>query len=1168
MSKKEIMVIDGNEAAAYAAYAFTEVAAIYPITPSSPMAEKTDEWSAKGKKNLFDQQVRLVEMQSEAGAIGAVHGAVEAGALATSFTSSQGLMLMIPVLHRISGARQPAVLHVAARTVGTHAMSIFGDHSDVMNCRQCGWAQLSSGSVQEVMDLAGVAHLCAVKSRIPFMHFFDGFRTSHEIQKIEAIDYEDFRNLLDWDAVEKFRAEALNPEHPTLRNTVQNPDVYFQFREANNTDYDSLPDVVEEYLGKISEITGREYHLFNYYGAPDAENVIVAMGSVSGAAREVVEVLNKQGAKVGYLQIHLYRPFSAKHFLSALPKTVKRISVLDRCKEMGALGDPLYEDVCALYANKANAPLIVGGRYGLGSKDTDAAQIKAAFDNLASDSPKNGFTLGIIDDVTGHSLPTPDFHVDHDTTVSCKFWGLGSDGTVGANKNSIKIIGENTDMYTQAYFEYDTKKSFGLTRSHLRFGHEPILSTYLVRRADFVACHNFNYLHQYDIVSEIKDGGSFLINSPVSAERLGEVLPADVKKYIAEHNIALYTIDANAIAEKLGLGNHASMVLQAAFFSLANIIPTEDAVKHMKAAVEKTFRKKGDAIIKMNMDAIDAGISHVVKVDIPADWSASANEAKADEEIVPDFIKNILRPLNSQKGDSLPVSSFVPYKDGTMPLGTTAYEKRGIATAVPVWDPTACVQCNRCSYVCPHAVLRPYLLSEEEKVNAPHSFKTAKAIGKGAEGLQYSLQVSTLDCTSCGSCVSVCPAKGKAIHMTPVAEADMTQENWKYGLTISEKNVFDIASVKGSQFKQPLCEFSGACAGCGETPYAKLLTQMFGDKIYWANATGCSQAWGSPMPSIPYCKNKMGKGPAWSNSLFENNAEFSLGMALAVKHQRERIRAQAEKLMAIANAEIKSAIEKWLKSYNDINTSQAYSDELVAVLEKAELSGDADTLKKDILLHRDQLGKKTIWMYGGDGWAYDIGYGGLDHVISTGEDVNVFIIDTEVYSNTGGQSSKATPLGAVAQFQAAGKKSAKKDLGKLMMSYGFCYVASVAMGADQNQLIKAIKEAEAYPGPSVIIAYTPCINHGIKLGMNNVQEEMKRAVDSGYWTLYRYNPTDKKFTLDSKEPTLDFQTFLRGEVRYSALDITFPENAKTMFADAEQQAKERYLQYKKMAENN
>ncbi len=1167
MSKKQIMVVDGNEAAAYAAYAFTEVAAIYPITPSSPMAEKTDEWSAKGKKNLFDQQVRLVEMQSEAGAIGAVHGAVEAGALATSYTSSQGLMLMIPVLHRISGARQPAVLHVAARTVGTHAMSIFGDHSDVMNCRQCGWAQLSSGSVQEVMDLAGVAHLCAIKSRIPFMHFFDGFRTSHEIQKVEAFDYEDYRKLLDWDAVEKFRAEALNPEHPTLRNTVQNPDVYFQFREANNVDYAQLPDIVEGYLKQISDITGREYHLFNYYGADDAEQVIVAMGSVSGAAREVTEYLCKQGKKVGYLQVHLYRPFSAKHFLSALPKSVKRIAVLDRCKEMGALGDPLYEDICALYNNDADAPMIIGGRYGLGSKDTDASQIMAAFDNLMSSCPKNGFTLGIIDDVTNHSLPAGDFHIDHDTTVSCKFWGLGSDGTVGANKNSIKIIGENTDMYTQAYFEYDTKKSFGLTRSHLRFGHEPILSTYLVRRADFVACHNFNYLHQYDIVSEIKDGGSFLLNCPVSADRLGEVLPAGVKKYIAEHNISLYTIDANAIAESLGLGNHASMVLQAAFFSLANIIPTDEAVKHMKAAVEKTFRKKGEKVIKMNMDAIDAGISGVTKVDVPADWAGAAEETAAVEKDEPAFIKNILRPLNSQKGDSLPVSSFLPYKDGTMPLGTTAYEKRGIATSVPVWDPTACVQCNRCSYVCPHAVLRPYLLNEEEVKNAPENFKLKKAIGKGAEGLSYSLQVSTLDCTSCGSCASVCPAKGGALHMTPVADADMTQECWEYGLTLTEKDVFDVASVKGSQFKQPLCEFSGACAGCGETPYAKLLTQMFGDKIYWANGTGCSQAWGSPMPSIPYCKNKQGKGVAWSNSLFENNAEFSLGMALAVKQQRERVRAQAEKLMAVAPDNIKAAIEQWLNSYNDINVSQKHSDELVEALQNTELEGEADTLKKDILLHRDQLGKKTIWMYGGDGWAYDIGYGGLDHVIATGEDVNVFIIDTEVYSNTGGQSSKATPLGAVAQFQAAGKKSAKKDLGKLMMSYGFCYVASVAMGADQNQLIKAIKEAEAYPGPSVIIAYTPCINHGIKLGMNNVQDEMKRAVDSGYWTLYRYNPENKKLTLDSKEPTLDFQTFLRGEVRYSALDITFPENAKTMFAEAEQQAKERYLEFKKMSED-
>ncbi|HIU43351.1 MAG TPA: pyruvate:ferredoxin (flavodoxin) oxidoreductase [Candidatus Ventrousia excrementavium] len=1164
---RELMVVDGNEAAAYVAYAFSEIAAIYPITPSSPMAEKTDEWSANGRKNLFGQTVSLVEMQSEAGAIGAVHGALEAGSLATSFTSSQGLMLMIPVLHRISGTKQPAVLHVAARTVGTHAMSIFGDHSDVMNCRQTGFAMLSTGSVQEVMDLAGVAHLAAIEGRIPFMHFFDGFRTSHEIQKIRAIPYSEFGKMLNWDAVEQFRAAALNPDHPTLRNTVQNPDVYFQFREANNRFYDELPDIVEKYMGKINAFTGEDYHLFNYYGAPDAERVVVAMGSVSGAAREAVEYLNARGEKVGYLQVRLFNPFSTRHFLAALPKTVRSIAVLDRCKEMGTAGEPLYLTVCASFANQPGAPLIIGGRYGLSSKDTTPAQIKAVFDNLAAAQPLPSFTIGIVDDVTHRSLPVgEDLPLDQQGMVSCKFWGLGSDGTVGANKNSIKIIGENTDMYTQAYFEYDTKKSFGITKSHLRFGKHPILSTYLVRQADFIACHNQSFLYKYDIVQELKPGGTVLLNCHWSADEVEQHLPASIKRILAERKARLFIIDANAIAQEIGLGNRISMVLQSAFFKLANIIPQDDAARYMKAAAEKSFRKKGEKIVQLNWTAIDRGAGSVVEVPVPESWRTCPDDAPAAQDDAPDFIKNILRPINAQKGDDLPVSTFVGYEDGTMPMGTTAYEKRGIATQIPVWDPQQCLQCNRCSYVCPHAVLRPYLLDEAEAAAAPAGFAMAQAKGPGAEKYRYSLQISEMDCTGCGSCVSCCPASGKALRMEPVERELTVTDAWRYGLTVTEKPVFDVSTVKGSQFKRPLCEFSGACAGCGETPYAKLLTQLFGDRMYWANATGCSQAWGAAMPSIPYTVNQQGKGPAWSNSLFENNAEFSLGMALSVKQQRRRVRQAVEQLDSLTDA-LHAPIARWLETFDDIHASADASDALADALAQAELSGEAAVLRDRILQQRDQLAKKTIWMYGGDGWAYDIGYGGLDHVIALGEDVNVFVIDTEVYSNTGGQSSKATPLGAVAQFQASGKKSAKKDLGKMMMSYGNCYVASVAMGADMNQLVKAVTEAEAFPGPSVIVAYTPCISHGIKAGMDKVQQEMKWAVDAGYWTLYRYNPlAEKPFTLDSKAPSLDYEDFLRGESRYSALDITFPENAKELFARAAEQARQRYESYAKMAE--
>ena len=1169
---KVIKIVDGNEAAAYVAYAFTEVAGIYPITPSSPMAEKTDEWSANGKKNIFGQQVRLVEMQSEAGAAGAVHGALESGALATTFTSSQGLMLMIPTLHRISGQRHPGVLHVAARTVGTHAFSIFGDHSDVMNCRQTGFAMLSTGSVQEIMDLAGVAHLSAIKGRIPFLHWFDGFRTSHEIQKVEALTYDEFEKLLDKEALRKWKDEAMNPETPTMRSTVQNPDIYFQVREANNADYEALPDIVESYMAEISKITGREYHIFNYYGAPDADKLIIAMGSVCGATQEVIDRLNGEGQKLGLLQVHLYRPFSVKHMLNAIPKTVKKIAVLDRVKEAGAVGEPLYEDVCSAYNEyDGERPMILSGRYGLSSKDTDPACIKAVYDNLDAAEPINHFTIGINDDVTHKSLALDkDFVIENEGTISCKFWGLGSDGTVGANKNSIKIIGDQTDKYCQAYFEYDTKKSFGITKSHLRFGDTPIRSTYLVKSANFIACHNQNYLRQYDIISELKPGGTFLLNCNWAPEELDEHIPAEVKRYIANNDIKFYIVDANKCSQEIGLGNRSNMVLQAAFFNLSQVIPVDDAVKHMKEAVKKTFGKKGEKIVNMNMEAVDAGINAPVKVDVPASWKDAKDEAKADAKDVPSIISDVLVPINAQKGDDLPVSTFVDMKDGVMPQGTSRYEKRGIATAVPVWDPTACIQCNQCSYVCPHAVIRPFLLDEKEVAAKPEGFVVTEAKGKGLENYKYSMQVSTLDCTSCGVCVATCPKGGEAIKMVPVEDVDLDQTNWEYAMSLEEKTEgIDKYSIKGSQFYQPLLEFSGACAGCGETAYAKLLTQLYGDKMYFANATGCTQAWGAAMPSMPYCKNKKGKGVAWSNSLFENNAEFSYGMCLAVIHQRENVKMDVEKLQGMVDAGSKeaAAIEKWFETYDDLDASAIASEELIAVLEEGNLSGEAADVAKTILEKRKHLNKKTMWMYGGDGWAYDIGYGGLDHVFAMGEDVNVLIVDTEVYSNTGGQSSKATPIGAVAQFQASGKKTQKKDLGRLMMTYDNIYVAQCAMGANPNQLLKAIKEAEEHKGPSIIICYAPCINHGIKKGMSNAQAEMKAAVESGYWNLYRWNPTTKVLTLDSKEPSKDLLEFMRGEVRYSALDITFPENAKTLFAEAEASAKERYEFYKNLAEN-
>ncbi|WP_026486762.1 pyruvate:ferredoxin (flavodoxin) oxidoreductase [Caldanaerobius polysaccharolyticus] len=1170
---KVMKTMDGNQAAAHVAYAFTEVATIYPITPSSPMAEYVDEWSAHGRKNIFGQPVRVVEMQSEAGAAGAVHGSLQGGALTTTFTASQGLLLMIPNMYKIAGELLPGVFHVSARAVATHALSIFGDHSDVMACRQTGFALLASGSVQEVMDLGGVAHLSAIKGRVPFLHFFDGFRTSHEIQKIEVIEYDDFAKLVDYNALREFRKRALNPEHPVTRGTAQNPDIFFQNREAANKFYMAIPEIVESYMAEIKKITGREYHLFNYYGAPDAERVIVAMGSVCETIEETVDYLMSKGEKVGVVKVHLYRPFSVEHFLKAMPETVKKIAVLDRTKEPGSLGEPLYEDVCAAYYEKANRPVIVGGRYGLGSKDTTPGQIIAVYENLKAQQPKNHFTIGIVDDVTLTSLPYND---DIDTvpegTVSCKFWGLGSDGTVGANKNSIKIIGDHTDMYAQGYFAYDSKKSGGVTISHLRFGKKPIRSTYLVKKADFVACHNPSYVDKYDMVSDLKDGGTFLLNCSWSPQELDSKLPAAMKRYIAKHNINLYIIDAVNIAKEIGLGGRINTIMQAAFFKLANIIPIDDAVKYMKKAIVDAYGKKGEKVVNMNYEAVDRGISSVIKVDVPASWAEAQDEVK-EEKPVPAFIKNIMEPMNRQEGDKLPVSAFVGMEDGTFPPGTAQYEKRGIAVDVPEWIMDNCIQCNQCSYVCPHAAIRPFLLNEEEVKNAPAGFTSKKAIGRGFEGLNFRIQVDVLDCTGCGNCAQVCPAKEKALVMKPI-ETQMGQvTNWEYAMSLSRKeNPANVETVKGSQFEQPLLEFSGACAGCGETPYAKLITQLFGDRMMIANATGCSSIWGGSAPSTPYTTNKDGHGPAWANSLFEDNAEYGFGMYLAVKQIRERLANMAREALELNISDsVKDALKAWLDNMYDGKGSKKAALQLVSVLKDYQPEDDrAKSLLHEIYDNREFLVKKSHWIFGGDGWAYDIGFGGLDHVLASGEDVNVLVFDTEVYSNTGGQSSKATPTAAVAQFAAAGKRIRKKDLGMMAMSYGYVYVAQVAMGANQNQLIKALVEAEAYPGPSLIIAYAPCINHGIRGGMGCAQLEQKRAVEAGYWHLYRYNPLLKEqgknpFILDSKEPTASFRDFLMGEVRYSALTRTFPEIAEDLFSKAEKDARERYENYKRLA---
>ena len=1164
MSQKKVMkTMDGNEACAYVAYHFTDVAGIFPITPSSPMSEKVDEWAAAGRKNMFGQPVTLVEMQSEGGAAGALHGIAEAGAMATTFTSSQGLLLMIPNMYIMAGHRMPAVFHVAARSVAQQANNIFGDHQDVMTCRTTGVTMMSTASVQEVMDLAAVAHLTTVKTRVPFLHFHDGFRTSHEIQKIEVLDLDEAAKLLDQNAMAEFHNIAMNPEHPVHRTTVQGPDVYFQGQEANNTTYDSIPNIVEGYMQGINKITGRDYHIFNYYGAEDAERVIVMMGSACECAKEVVDHLTAQGEKVGLLQIHLFRPFDIQYFLNALPKTVKKITAMDRSKEPGAIGGAVYLDTCAALEGQANAPAVYGGRYGIAGRDVTPAQIKAVYDNMKDENAKKMFTIGLVDDVTHLSLDVHEPLVTESAdTVSCKFWGLGSDGTVGANKNSAKIIGDHAGMYTQAYFEYDSKKSYGITKSHLRFSKSPIRSTYLIKAADFLACHSQSYITKYDMIHEIKDGGTFLLNTSWDAAELELHLPGDVKKYIADHNVQFYTVDANKIARELGLGNHANLILQAAFFKLSNVMPVDDAVRYMKEAAQKTYAKKGEKVVAMNLAAVDAGINSPVKVEVPASWAQAEDERTVDESL-PDVVKNIVIPCNRQQGDDLPVSALAPYQDGTYPMGTSKYDKRGIAASLPTWDPAKCLQCNQCTFVCPHAAIRAYLVNEEEAKNAPAGFTMVDA--KGAAGLKYRLQVSTLDCTGCGSCAESCLAKDKALTMQPVDDTMYDETNWNYALSLSDKpGVFDRKTLKGSQFAQPLVEFSGACAGCGETPYAKLITQLYGEKTYWVNGVGCSTAWAGAFPSLAYAKNKEGRGPSYYATLFEDQAENGMGVVLAVKQRRNYVKLQAESLLGLTGSEeLKAAINAWLESFEDLDRNDSDARVLIAALEKAELTGEAKIAAENILKNKDQLGKKVVWLYGGDGWAYDIGYGGLDHVMASNEDINVFVVDTEVYSNTGGQSSKATPIGASAKFADGGKKTAKKDLGRLMMNYPNTYVASVAMGANPGQLMKALTEAVAHKGPSIIIAYAPCINHGIKAGMGKAQAEMKKAVDCGLWPLYRYNPDkkEKPFSLDYKKPSRPVVDFLDGEVRYAGLKVKFPETAEKLFAEAQVEADKRYDSY-------
>ena len=1183
------MTIDGNTAASHVAYAFSDVAAIYPITPSSPMAEVADDWAANGRKNLFGQEVRIAEMQSEGGAAGAVHGSLKAGALTTTFTASQGLLLMIPNMYKISGELLPGVFHVSARALAAHALSIFGDHSDVMSCRQTGFAMLASASVQEVMDLALVSHLSAIKGSVPFLHFFDGFRTSHEVQKIELIDYEDMDKLLDRDAVAAFRARALNPEHPHQGGTAQNPDIYFQGREAANKYYNAIPGIVQHYMDEVGKITGRHYHLFDYVGAADAENVIVVMGSGADVCEEAINYLNAQGQKLGLLKVRLYRPFAAEKFVEALPKSCKRIAVLDRTKEPGSLGEPLYQDVINALVEAGRSDIkVVGGRYGLGSKEFTPSMVNAVYENLAGEL-KNHFTVGIEDDVTHLSLKvTKQVNAAPEGTIACKFFGLGSDGTVGANKNSIKIIGDHTNLYAQGYFAYDSKKSGGFTVSHLRFGKTPIQSPYLIDAADFAACHNPSYVTRYAVAEGIKEGGTFLLNSPWTLEEMEKELPAHMKNAIAKNHLKFYNINAIKLAREVGMGGRINTIMQSAFFKLANVIPAEEALEYMKAAAKKSYGKKGDEVVQKNYAAIEAGMNAIEEIKYPESWATTTEGATPIHVTDDPYFTDFIHPILAQEGDKLPVSALSA--DGTVPTGTTKYEKRGIAVDVPAWIPENCIQCNQCSLVCPHATIRPYLVSAEEKAAAPESFVTKKATG--FEGYEFRMQISPLDCTGCGNCVDVCPAKEKALKMIPMTESAKTEEkNWEYALTMSKKDVkLNTKTVKGSQFLQPLFEFSGACAGCGETPYVKLLTQLYGDRMVIANATGCSSIYGGSAPTCPYTVNEKGQGPAWANSLFEDNAEFGFGMNLATKQRREKLADTVKALIAVdwCDADIKAAGAEWLEKMNDAEGSRLAGEKLLKACEEGidvDLTGteyeaawlangkkcpcDACTLAREVIANKDLLTKQSVWIFGGDGWAYDIGYGGLDHVLAQDEDVNVLVVDTEVYSNTGGQASKATPTGPVAKFAAAGKRTKKKDLGLMAMSYGYVYVAKVCMGANPAQLMKAVTEAEAYKGPSLIIAYAPCINHGINMGHS--QLEAKKAVEAGYWPLYRYNPDlaaegKNPFSLDSKDPKASFQDFIMGEVRYASLKKQFPEVADKLFARAEKEAEDKIDYYKKLNE--
>ena len=1169
---KHIAIMDGNEAAAYISYAFTEVAGIFPITPSSPMAEHVDAWAAKGKTNLFGQPVRVVQLQSEGGAAGTVHGSLQSGALTTTYTASQGLLLMIPNMYKIAGEFLPGVFHVSARTVSAHALSIFGDHSDVMGCRSTGFAMLASASVQECMDLGAAAHLAAIDCRLPFLHFFDGFRTSHEIQKIETLDYEDLRPLVNWEQLRAFRRSSLNPEHPATRGTTVNPDVFFQCREGANERYEAVPERVQHYLDELGKLSGRQYRLFDYFGAPDAERVVIAMGSVTETLRETVDYLVDKGEKVGMISVHLYRPFSAKHLLAVLPGSVKAIAALDRCKEHGAMGEPLYQDLCSVFRGRSDLRL-VGGRYGLASKDTTPAQLLAVFENLRQAEPKDSFTIGITDDVSFTSLPLPpEPRLPDEGLRSCKFWGLGSDGTVGANKNSIKIIGDNTDLYTQAYFVYDSKKSGGLTQSHLRFGPRPIRKPYLVREADFVACHNVSYLDKYDIAGDIREGGVFLLNCGYDAAGLEKHLPASMKRQLAEKKVRFYTIDATRIAREIGLAGRSNSILQAAFFRLADIIPMDTAMAAMKQAIHDSYYvKRGQAVVDMNCLALDRGVSELVRVEIPASW-AEAKDAPAAEDALPAFVREVVVPMNRQEGDALPVSVFKKFGniDGTWPAGTTKYEKRGTAVEVPVWDSTRCLQCNLCSLVCPHAAIRPFLLDETERAAAPAGFDAVPARGvKG--GYAYRLQLSPYDCTGCGSCVNVCLAKEKALSLAPLESRLGEAAKWDFavGAVSVKPDAAGDKSVKSSQFLKPYFEFSGACAGCGETPYIKLVTQLFGDRMYITNASGCSTAYGGSTPSTPYCTDKAGRGPAWAMSLFEDNAEYAYGYLLGQDAIRAQLVSKVTRLRALGAAE--AACADWLEKRDDAAVSRAVSEALLAALGALE-TADAEALDCiDFIRHNAEfLSRKSVWAFGGDGWAYDIGYGGLDHVLASGQNINVLVLDTEVYSNTGGQSSKATGTGAVAKFAAGGKRTRKKDLGSMFMSYGYVYVAQVAMGADPAQTLRAIREAEAYDGPSIVICYCPCIEHGLKCGMGLSQQEEKKAVACGYWTLYRYDPRRRAegknpFQLDSKAPTEDLLSFMRGENRYTALELSFPTTAEELFAKAVRDSAERWAAYAEKA---